>query len=978
MSRFIQEKKMKKALRITFITMAFLVAVFIFLLLAPFLFKEKFAAIVKNTANKTLRTELNFTAMEVSFFHHFPNLTISLRGFTLKSSAPFAKDTLIKAEDISFGVNLGSLFKGPLQINRVYVNKAKIVVQYNLDGKSNYDVFAASTDSVPAKDSTATGTAALKIENILFTQTDFLYSDPSIPLKFVLHGINYHGSSDLSRDILNLHSKVQIDSLDVVYNKVPYIKSKPVKAELSTVVNLNSLNMKFEKNDVRIKDIPFEFKGDLTFTKEGYSFFISLMSKVEQETISASLKMVSRKNLWISAKADLNNIDLGKWAKAFAAKDFEVGGKLSLKLNAEGDYFSGQNPKSQKPDTVILSIPDFTLSSSLSNGFFRYAKYPQAIRDISFDVNASSVRNDYHSISLQLEKLNAMFLDNRIEGYFRLKGLNDLPVESHFETRLDLAELSQVIPLDSLSLAGKLDLALDINGKYAPDKKLFPLTRLKIKLTGGSVQTKYFPQPVEKIEVEAGLTNATGKMAGTSLKLEPLSFSFMGNPFEIRADLSDPGNLNYDVSARGSIDIAGIYKVFSRKGLDLKGFIKADVKLKGTQSDALAGRIEKLQNSGKLSLENIAFSSEYLPLPLLLKSGLFRFENDKIWFDKFDSRYGASDITLNGHLSNVVNYVLVKNQTLKGDLSFRSGTLLVDEFRSKAEKNSASVPVTLAAGEAAVPSGVIVIPDNLELLMKADLKKISFQKLDIMDLTANLEIKKGMLLLKDMKYNLAGCKVGMDASYGSISPEKAYFDFQVKAEKFDIRRAWNEIAMFRTICSSAGKCEGIVSLDYSLKGKLNGAMEPVYPSLEGGGTLSLEKVKVVGLKLFTAMSRNLGKEKIGNPDLSKVDIKTSIKNNVITIENTRFRMAGFRFRISGETNFNGQINLKTRLGLPPLGIFGIPMRVLGTQEKPVFKYGRGGNDKDVDETEYKDDLPKELLEKIKNAKEEELQESEPK
>ena len=89
-------------------------------------------------------------------------------------------------------------------------------------------------------------------------------------------------------------------------------------------------------------------------------------------------------------------------------------------------------------------------------------------------------------------------------------------------------------------------------------------------------------------------------------------------------------------------------------------------------------------------------------------------------------------------------------------------------------------------------------------------------------------------------------------------------------------------------------------------------------------------------------------------------------------------MAGFRFRISGETNFNGQINLKTRLGLPPLGIFGIPMRVLGTQEKPVFKYGLGGNDKDVDETEYKDDLPKELLEKIKSAKEEELQESEPK
>jgi AsmA protein len=103
-----------------------------------------------------------------------------------------------------------------------------------------------------------------------------------------------------------------------------------------------------------------------------------------------------------------------------------------------------------------------------------------------------------------------------------------------------------------------------------------------------------------------------------------------------------------------------------------------------------------------------------------------------------------------------------------------------------------------------------------------------------------------------------------------------------------------------------------------------------------------------------------------------VDIRTTIKNNVITIEETKFKVAGFRFRLSGETNLDGQLNLKTRLGLPPLGIFGINMRVLGTQDKPVFKYGKGSNDKDVDETEYQDELPKEMLESIKNAQDADL------
>jgi len=963
-------KNMKKALKTTGIAFIVILVIFIFMIFAPFLFKEKFAEIVKSTASTTLRTEINFSAMEISFFHHFPNLTITLTDFSLKSSAPFTRDTLIKARDISFGVNLVSLISGPIKITRVYLNKATVVMKYNESGKSNFDVYNSSADSSQAADTSQTGSSSIQIENIIVINTDFIYEDPSIPMKLMAHGINYRGKSDLSNDILQLKSKVKIDSLDMFYDEVPYIKSKPVKAELMTSINMNSLNMKFVKNDLLIKDIPFEFRGELSFTPEGYIFFISLFSMFEEEYMSGSLWLVSKKNIWISVKADVN-INLQKWAKGFDIKDFTLGGMFSMKLKADGEYYSGQNPGSNKPDTIILSIPDFKLTSKLTKGFFRYKKYPQTINDISFNLTAFSTNHDYHSINLQLENLKAGFMKNSIDGYLHLNGLNDLPVEGHLSTSINLAEISQAVPLDSVNLKGILELNVDINGKYAPEKKLFPLTEVNLKLKDGSIHTKYYPFPVENIELSATLINNTGNLAGTKLKLDPVSFSFHGNPFELKADLSNPDNLNYSIVTRGSIDIASIYKVFSRQGMDLNGFIATDLKLKGMQSDALAGKIDKLQNSGILTLRDIEFTSEFLPKPLVLKSGKFRFENDKIWFEKFESRYGASDITLNGHLSNVVNYFLAENQLLKGNFSFSSGYLLVDEFMAPVNNNEPAVPANPSPGKGSSPGGVIVIPDNLEIGFSADLKKIRFQKLDITDFTARAEIKKGMVLLKDMDFKLIGCNVGMEATYGSINANKAFFDFHISAENFDIKRAYNEVELFRNLSTSAGKCEGIVSLDYTLKGKIRGGMKPVYPSLEGGGTLTLKKVKVMGLKLFTAMSRNLEKEKIKNPDLSKVDIKSTIKNNVITIEKTKLKMSGFRFRVSGETNFNGQLNLKTRLGLPPLGIIGIPIRILGTQENPKFKYGRGNNDEDVEETEYSDDIPKDMLEKIKNAKDEE-------
>jgi AsmA protein len=42
-----------------------------------------------------------------------------------------------------------------------------------------------------------------------------------------------------------------------------------------------------------------------------------------------------------------------------------------------------------------------------------------------------------------------------------------------------------------------------------------------------------------------------------------------------------------------------------------------------------------------------------------------------------------------------------------------------------------------------------------------------------------------------------------------------------------------------------------------------------------------------------------------------------------------------------------------RLGLPPLGIIGIPMRVTGTQDNPKIKLGKSDKD-EIPETEDKD------------------------
>jgi AsmA protein len=167
-----------------------------------------------------------------------------------------------------------------------------------------------------------------------------------------------------------------------------------------------------------------------------------------------------------------------------------------------------------------------------------------------------------------------------------------------------------------------------------------------------------------------------------------------------------------------------------------------------------------------------------------------------------------------------------------------------------------------------------------------------------------------------------------------------------------VQRAYREVKLFRDMATSAAKAQGIISLDYSLSGRLDASMRPVYPSLKGGGKVSISKVKVKGLRLFGEVSKETNKD-VNDPDLSKVEIKTTIANNLITIERTRMKVSAFKLRIEGQASFDGRLNLRCRVGLPPFGVIGIPVSVTGTQENPKVKARRGSKKDELEETEEK-------------------------
>jgi len=881
-------------------------ALLLLMFVLPLVFPGTIEQQVKKVANKSLDSRVNFSRSKLSFFTHFPSLTVSLDDLSLTGSAPYRNETLLKAKQVAFGINLFKLiFSNEVKIDKLYVSEAFINVKVNANGEANYNIYISPKDQ--PKDTTEEGTA-IKLERIDFKNCHIKYRDRSAKILIDAYGFNYLGKGDLSAEVFDLRTDAAIDSVDFYYDRVPYLKKKFLSADLITRINTNALSFILQKNELRINELPLEFTGLFTILRDGYKIDIDAASK--NTTVRDLLSVLPRQ--------------FGSWAE-----QTKVEGDADLTFRFKGRYNAA---KKQQPDLHFgLQINDGSVA-------YKQAKVP--LTEFKMDLAGSLPSLDPEQLKINL---NALQFKVGKKDYFNAKliseGLTEMKLKAAIKGSLDLKALDEAMGLQAFDMRGSLKTDIAADGTFSADKMLFPKTKGGISLKNGWLKTKYYPNPITNITFVASVINNLGTFEGLQVAVTPASFVFEGNPVYVNAKVSDYEDVAYDARIKGELNVGKIYKVFAREGLDVSGYAKADLSLQGSESYATKGQYDKLNNKGTILLKNIKTTSELFPKAFFIREGLFRFKNEKMFFEKFRADYGQSDFALNGYLLNTINYFLQSNGTLSGNFYLQSKLINVDEFMALQEGENTDRKPQLQDAKEDHPkmSGVVVLPKNLNVALAAHANKVQYNGLVLNALSGKLGLSAGQFTMDNVGFNLIGCHVGIDARYKDESAITANFDAQLRAKDFDVQRAYKEIPMFHDMATAAEKAQGIVSLDYAIKGDLDGNMAPIYESLAGGGTINLREVQVTGLKLFSTVSEKTGQSGIDNPEMKGINITTHIDNNVIHIDPFTFGVSGFRPTIKGATSFSGLLDLRIRLGLPPGGLIGIPIVVTGTHTDPKIK-----------------------------------------
>lgn len=873
----------------------------------PILFPGTISEQVKIFANQHLAGKLDYRRTHLTFFRHFPSLTVSVDDFLLKGSKPFQQDTLLAAREVAVGINLKNLiFDREVKIDEIYVTDAYGNVFVNSKGEANYNVYVSKPSQKP-KDTTGSGTS-IKLDLIKLKNWNITYKDHAARVLVDAKGLNYTGRGGLSEDIFDLETDLDIDKLDFSLNRIYYAKQKTLHADLITRINTNALTFVLRKNELRINDLPLKFTGFLSILKDGYNLDVKAAS--EKTTIRDMISVLPPQYL--------------DWAK-----DTKIEGNSDLFFNLKGRFSEQKNLKPRLKARLLVR-----------DGFVSNGKAPVPMNHLNMDLNVDLPSLDTNQLAIDLKNLGFdLGPKNSFRAVVKTKGLDEMQINADIKGAVDLQTLDQALGLKDIDMRGLMDTNIKANGVFSLDKKLFPKTNGYLNLKNGWLKTKYYPNPIQNINIVANITNTDGTFKSLGVKLDPFRFDFEGNPVFVNADLQNFEDVLYKVRAKGVLNVGRIYRVFAKKGFDVSGLIMADLSLNGRQSYATTGQYSKLDNKGNLILKNIKATTEFLPKSFFIKEGNFRFENEKMWFSKFFATYGKSDFSLNGYLLNTINYFIERKGTLHGKFNLNSNYVLIDEFMAlkNGDNSRKSIEVEYAKVENPKSSGVVIIPKNLDVSLQTNIRKVEFKGLALNHVKGQASVEKGQVYLKNTSFDIIGSKMNIDARYQDESPLTANYDVALKVLDFDVQRAYKEIDMVREMATAAKNVKGIVSVDYKLKGDFDRNMKPIYPSLEGGGIVNLRDVEVKNLKMLSAVGDNIGAKAFNNPDMKGVNIETHIKNNLIHVDKFTFRVSILRPSISGTTSFNGLLDLRVRIGILPGGLIGFPIVVTGTHENPKIK-----------------------------------------
>lgn len=867
---------MKKALKIVGIVFGILL---LLILVLPFLFKDKISSKVQSALNENLDAKLILDPDKIglSLIRHFPSFSLTIDDFGIINKAPFEGDTLLFAKRFEVAIDFMSVIGGgQINIKKIQLDEPNINVLVLTDGRANYNIVKPGADTTQSTEEGKPSEFSLKIQSWAVNDLNLNYVDGTSGTAALIKGMTHEGSGDFTQDVVDVKTKTGIKDISITFDSTNYLSHKKFTSEITVAWNMKESKGSFGENFLQLNDFKFSFSGDVNVGGAKPEF--DLKFGTSETEIKSLLSLIP----------------------ALYTKDFD-------KLKAEGKLEFNGLVKGFYDST---SLPQFEAKLLVQNGKIQYPDLPKNIENLNIDLSLAHTQGSVELLKTNIKNFGLKLGENPIVAKGTVDGISNPIVDMKIDGNVNLADVLSAFPIEGLTMKGLMQLNLLAKGQYNPETKQFPTLSAAVNFSNGYVKSKDFPEPLESINFRMKASNADGTMPSTKIDLEQMSFQMNKEPFEIKAKVQDLSNLQYDVAAKGTVDLAKMTKIFPLQGMTLAGIIKADLKTAGKMSDVTAKQYDKLPTSGTMEVSNFVYTSKDLTKPVNISHAMTTFNSKEVKLDGMQMTIGQSDVGLNGSVRNYLGYVL-RNETLQGTLSMTSRLLNTTELMGLTVEPKPADPKAAEAPMEAVP-----LPTNIDFIFNSNLQKVLYDNMVMEQMKGAIVLKNGILNLKGLQFLSLDGSIKADGEYNPTQISAPKFAFAMDMKDISISKAYSTFNAIQVMAPAAKSVSGKVTTLYKFNGELDKTMKPVLPTTNGGGVIKITEGQIKDIKLAAGIN-SLAKTKLPTEtNIKDLIVKTTIVNGRVIFEPFDLNLAGQNVNIAGSNGLDGTIDYLMKTTVP--------------------------------------------------------------
>jgi len=972
---------MKKALKITGITLASLVGLVLVvagIAVAVLTSSGRLTKMVKKYAPQFVNCEMQLGKADLTLFKTFPNIGVDIENVALiNPMAGSPSDTLANINNLIVVVDAKKFLKEKeIAIRKCILEDAFVNLYTDSIGNSNLDVFNAKEDN----DTTSSSFDYLvDIEEVKLKNSTLFYTDDRNKMTAQAHGFNLDLEGSMMNDTIDAELGLEALSLSLRMNDIDLaINDLELKFD-GTLEQKEILDCLFE---LHTPDVSFAFKENYlqhdTLDLDAYLNLDMVRKKAHFDdldiglnqyeiTVRGSAEILENKDIELDVNLFTNTLDIEN-VMAYLPE------KLQKRLNSIG--YAG---KMRVKDAVVVGTYNDSLMPLISakiltdNAMVNVPRLPYPLTEVNLDADLDLDLNSSAN-SVTVNAMNAKFnrSDLNVNGVVD-DLLGDIGLKLKVKGEVPMADIKGFLP-KTMKLNGRTNLDLSTNftvEQLMKSLKDYNLNRLK---ANGTLKIKDFAFDMDTIHAAAPLLNvalalpASAKQKGKSgayialnsnqldavvgkginaqmknpdIKLSADNFKGGMNKMLLDASLNfSKLDVVYDSIVAHVATPAITFVTTPEK--NAKG-LNARVTFDGKEVDAAMGKTYALNtNSLKMNasvkenkaktdflnhwnpeadfmLGNAVVKVDGLDEDIRISNIDFLFNSTELDFKKSTFRIGQSDLSLQGSVIGIKEWLEGHDNVMKGELQLTSDMLNINEIMDLTSGLGRSDAEPVEASLENKEDNPFMVPMGVDLTFGIKTKKTLYDNFDLNNLSGTLTVKDGTLILQEIGFTNKAAEMQLTALYQSPRPNNLFLAMDFHLLNVQINDLLHMVPYIDTLVPMLKTFDGQAEFHIGAETNLRSNYQPKISTLRAAADIEGKNLTVNDKFTFTKITDMLDVSTNGEYRVDSLDVQLTAFKDEIDLWPSQIAIGKYKVTVDGRMMLdkNGEYHLSvTQSPLP--------------------------------------------------------------